>query len=344
MFLKPHLQKKPSSRIIVMIRPIVKLNNSVLKRIKDQRSILFPLLCKYHIRKSYSTLKIQKTIAKVGVSADPKRLQEITRVHYHPWKVLIKDIYPSLNEFDIESAILDVCNNVSITDIEIFHVRMKEAIRKFAFVSFASEDDMNLVNRCASKNESFEKLGEISCISNIDNERTLMLQLPPAIRKEKDVFDILESLDVQKRYIEYIYLQKITPRYTMVNIRFNKHEYAFVTWQKIKDANMRDLKANWYEKIDIHRRSSILSFYSNYLQQKKLEVENIIVEERKVDNKEETIPDYRLNNMIYNHIIKALEYTNYDKKRTLELLKISSQKFTWIIKSLKEDGYNINIA
>lgn len=327
---------------MLMIRPFVQFNIPAIKRLKCNRRVLLPILCKYN-RFHYTTHKIQRAIVKVGVSADPTRLQELTRVHYHPWKVLIRDIYPSLNEFDIESAILEVCNNVSITDVEIFHVKIRDALRKFAFVSFATQDDMNYVNNLAINGNRIEKLGNISTISNIDHERTLLMHFPPDINKEKDILTILESLSVQKRNIEQIHIQKTSPRITIVNVRFYKHEHAFITWQKIKDANMRDLRANWFERIDSVKRNNIISYYSNYLQLKKLEIENMLVEES-VDNTTNTeTNDYRLNKAMYDHVIKTLEYTNYDKKRAIELLKISSQKFTWIIKSLKEDGFEINI-
>lgn len=298
--------------------------------------------------------QIAYNLSKEGVVAEPSFLFQYRRLENNPWKIVIIDVDSNSNEIDIELAINKICNSeVKIVDIELFSERVNNNKRKNAFIYFESEEDMQKMLSNSIRAFGVNINGKRSAILSPDDKRTLLI----SISKRYDINffeDLLITLGIYKEDVElFIPKDQQTGKIKgSIFATFSTHEKAYAVWKHLLIHQSSGVHAAWTQKnsSELMKLSKAKEYLERENEMLRKQLESLSAKQAKLyseiselelENRDTDQNKYSLDLVLYEHILKTLEYSNFDRSKCLKLLNISPQKLSNLLSSLKKKGFDV---
>lgn len=290
----------------------------------------------------------------MGLFVDPASLR-IKPVQVHPWKVVIIDVTPETTVFDIEQALIEACQKrkIVITNVELFQDRTNDRKRTCAFVSLATKDDLDTLLDDSVKTFGVYIHGQRSSIAEVEDKKIISVRGKRAVLEE-DIIDFLKSIDIPHEDVDiFLARDRHGEPVGQTYLTFKQHRHAYQAWKSMNDMHELGYEATWVQRdvsvfSKLAKTSDILLSENEEI---RTQIEGIAAEQAVLLSKiSEKIGDASIQNvdfsyhtLQYNHLMKVLKLTNFDRKQTMLLLKIPAHRFARMTRELREKGYQIDL-
>lgn len=268
-----------------------------------------------------------------------------------PFKLLVLNV-PSATDADVRLGFqnLELEKDVHIKRIEFYtEPRGRGARATHAFVSLATEEDYNILMsdtvRPFGVYINSQRCGFAPC-----QDRRIVYIRGLKADDEAEVRKILADMSIDLTAVDRVEMgESESGAFSgSCNVHFKSHAEAYKAIRYLNNLDGRakfaptehTMSASWGRQGILQEMKKKKNDLDRENKSLKEQIARLSDEIKKIEHVE-TVADVRLANVLFKHVSKVLETTNFDKMQAAQLLDVTPSRLNRIIAELKREGLEI---